>query len=65
MKDETIKLLAAIAGITIIEVVALACGIDGIILSGTVAVLSGLGGYTLSQARQQENQICETKSALP
>jgi len=41
-KSETI---AAIAGITIIELYALYQGIDGILLTFVIATLSGLGGY--------------------
>lgn len=47
MNDDTIKCVAAIAGIVLIEIVALLNGIDGVLLSATIAVIAGLGGYAL------------------
>jgi len=41
--------IGAIAGLVIIEVVALLTHTDGQILSLVIAALAGLGGYTLSR----------------
>jgi len=41
--------LAAIAGIVIIECVALACGIDGTVLITSTAAIAGLGGYSVAK----------------
>lgn len=49
MKDSTIKTVCAIAGVVLLECVALIQGIDGIALGAAVAVLAGLGGYTLGK----------------
>jgi len=43
--ENTIKVIVAITGIVIIEIVALGNGIDGILLSGSIAVIAGLAGY--------------------
>jgi len=42
-----IETLASIAGIVILESIALMKGIDGTILSMVIATLAGLGGYYL------------------
>jgi len=47
MKDGTIKCLAAIFAIVVLESIALCNGIDGVLLGTVIAVLAGLGGYSL------------------
>jgi len=42
--------VAAIAALTLVEIVALLCRIDGQVLSLVVLAISGLGGYFLAQA---------------
>ena len=42
---------AAIAAITILEIVALLRGVDGAVLSLVVASLAGLGGYVIGARR--------------
>ena len=49
MKDETMKSLAAIGGITLIEIVALLNGINGTMLATTIGILGGLGGYFIAK----------------
>lgn len=49
MKDDTIKALAAMGCITILEAVALVNGINGTLLSLGLAALAGLGGYALGK----------------
>lgn len=44
------KTIAAIAGLVIIEVVALFNGIDGVMFGSVVAAIAGLGGYNLRKA---------------
>lgn len=53
MKDDTIKILSAIAGLVVIECVALACGINGTILIGTSAAIAGLGGYSIAKLKPE------------
>ena len=50
MKSDRV-LIAAITGITIIEVVALLKGIDGALLTIVVAALAGLGGLMMKQPK--------------
>ena len=50
MEDNTIKVLFAIAALTILEVCALLKGINGQVFATIVAVIAGLAGYTLSAA---------------
>ena len=51
MEDSTIKAVAGMVCITIIEAVALASGINGILLSLAVAALAGIAGYELKVIR--------------
>ena len=48
----TIKFCSVIAGIVIIECVALANGIDGMILGATIAILGGIGGYQAKKIKE-------------
>jgi len=43
----------AIAGIVILEVIALVKGIDGQILSLVIATIAGIAGYTLRKVREE------------
>ena len=43
---------AAIAGIVILEAIALYKGIDGQILSLVIATIAGIAGYTLRRIRE-------------
>ena len=49
VKDVTIKALAAIASITVIECYALSLGVNGVALAATIGGLAGLGGYFLAK----------------
>lgn len=46
--------LAAIAGLTIIEVVALAMGIDGVLFSLVVTTLGAIGGANLPRSLRRK-----------
>ena len=52
MKDDTIKVLAAIGSLTILEAIALVSGINGTLFGVVVAAIAGLGGYMF--AKRQE-----------
>jgi len=45
MDDNTILKLAGIAGVVILEGIALCSGVDGTLLAGATAVVAGLAGY--------------------
>ena len=49
MDGDTWKVIAAVAGIVIIECVALSQGIDGAILMGSFAVIGGMAGYSAKE----------------
>jgi hypothetical protein len=51
MEDSTIKALAGMACITILEGIALASGINGVLLASAVAVLAGIAGYEIKARR--------------
>lgn len=40
-----LQALAAIAGIVILDAIALANGVDGVLLMTSIGIISGLGGY--------------------
>jgi len=44
-------LIAAIAGITILEAIALCLGYNGIILTTTIAIVAGLAGWAAPQLK--------------
>ena len=48
MNDTTTEVLAAIAGIVILEAFALHAGIDGIALGACIATIAALGGYRVA-----------------
>ncbi|MHC1567527.1 MAG: hypothetical protein ACXQTD_07445 [Candidatus Syntropharchaeia archaeon] len=43
----------AIAGIAVIEAIALIQGIDGVILSMVIAVIAGIAGYSVSIVKEK------------
>jgi hypothetical protein len=50
VKDSTVITLAAVGGITAIEICAMAfLGIDGVLLGATVGTLAGLAGYRIGK----------------
>jgi hypothetical protein len=51
MKDSTIRAVAAMVCVSIIEVVALWTKTDGAILAAVVAAIAGLGGWTAATMR--------------
>jgi len=51
MKDNTLKILSAIAGIIILDAMALTKGIDGILYSSSIALIAGLAGYTIGEIK--------------
>lgn len=51
MEDTTIKELAAIGCITILEAIALAVGMNGLLLISALAALAGIAGYELKAMR--------------
>lgn len=58
MEDKTIKIVAAILGIVILDSVALFNGIDGTLFAVSIAAIAGMAGYQLAP------QIKEAKKAL-
>ena len=44
-------IIAAIAGITAVEIAALYNGINGVVLTAAVGVIAGLAGWTLPQLK--------------
>ena len=46
--------IAAIAGLVILEVVALLSGVNGTLYSLVLAAIAGLGGWTLSQRNNKK-----------
>lgn len=61
MKDSTVKAIVGMAGIVLIEMVALMQGIDGIMLGGAIAILAGIAGYS-AHATIQEAKTSVKKS---
>lgn len=55
MKDDTIKVIGCVAGLVLIECVALSEGIDGTVMAATVAAIAGLGGYSLAKLQNPAN----------
>jgi hypothetical protein len=53
LNDGTIKACMAIAGLVVLDSVALFNGIDGTVMAGTVALIAGLGGYSLAIAKNK------------
>ncbi len=51
MNGQEQKTCFAIAGIVVIESVALLSGIDGTILIASVSVIAGLGGYSAAKSK--------------
>jgi len=49
MKDKTIKALAGITGLTILEITALTLGYDGMLFGVVIAAIAGLAGYTIGR----------------
>ena len=50
MEDNTIKIIAAMACITVLETVNMILnGGDGIVLSTIVSIIAGLAGYTIAK----------------
>jgi len=47
MEDQTLKVLAAIVGLVVLECVAMFCGINGTVLRLVVIAVAGLAGFTL------------------
>jgi len=43
----------AIAGIVVLEAIALCRGIDGALLSMVIATIAGIAGYTLKRVREE------------
>ena len=48
MDESEARTLAAIAGITILESIALIMGVDGTFLLPSVAAIAGIAGYTIA-----------------
>ena len=46
---EKLRVLCAIAGIVILDSIALMQGIDGVLLMSSIAIISGLGGVPVLQ----------------
>jgi len=44
----------AIAGIVVLEVIALIQGINGVILAGVIGVISGIAGYGIRMVREKK-----------
>ncbi len=51
MEDDTIKILAVIVGITILEAIALFQGINGTQLVLVIGTLAGIGGFAFGKKR--------------
>ena len=49
--------IAAIAGIVILEIVALSNGINGVLLGGGMAIIGGLGGYEVKALREKRKEV--------
>lgn len=52
MKREWQTRVAAIAGITVLDLYALHLGHNGILLATSLAAIAGIGGYSLARARE-------------
>ena len=51
MNEQTIKFICAVAGVVILEVVAISQGIDGVLLSASIASVVGLFTYQVGKAK--------------
>lgn len=54
MDDNTIKALAAMGCITVLEAIALSLGIDGVLLATAVGALAGIAGYEIKAWRNKQ-----------
>lgn len=53
MKDQTIKVVAAISSLTILESIALINKVNGALFSTVLFIIGGLGGFYLREKKEE------------